>query len=416
MLSLMLNKGGNMVSKVFHAVTAGLYKNFSNQSGSQQITRIALPLILGVGLIYALVRYSTNWLGHSPTNNKQTPPKDKTEPNNAAPTSTGSAVEKASLSSTFLSKLIPTEEEYTKNLASIPGQAIPSTAQIDSEKETSEFFDLAKDGNGDIRLWSNDKPRKLQKDGFMELSQKWISRGGKVFHPQKGKPVVVDSNALCSPWCHEGKNRSALVCDFLMRTGHHDTLLPEGAKDGYLFPDLDVDSDAEDARYPVIRETTGFQAGRVVRIGDKFTERQEGFTELFNEFATLDKPVMIFAFVSAVPLLMREIMKRTDDKSLSNITLVAFHHSDPMADVPNPTKRENVNAFANWVVKHNLQEKLEQAQALYDRWKAAGNNASVRTPIFNELAPLEQELFFYSRKDAAEQFQTELAQLICVSQ
>ena len=218
-------------------------------------------------------------------------------------------------------------------------------------------------------------------------------QGGEFIWPENNKPVVVDSNTLCLPWCHEGKNRSALVYDYLMRAGHHETLLPEGAKDGYLFPSLEDMNDTEDGRYPVIQAMTGFQRGKVFRIGDKLlaegTNLEQGFTDLFKQLVRLNRPVMIFAFVSAVPILMREILNRAEDGDIKAITIVAFHHDDPMA-VPDPLKQGQANAQESWVVNNQLEDPLTKAQTLYTEWDAVSKkNSALRNAGKDESDPKE---------------------------
>ena len=401
-----------MITKIFHQCTANVYRNFFNQPSSQQILKVAFPLI-AVGIAsYVYWR----WTASTGTNDKK-PKLTDIEP---------------------LDKFRSSEKEYTQqNLNAIPCTATISGTTTFPLNEADSFFDAACDDNGDIRLWDNDNPRKLQKSDFSLLAAQWVNRGGKFFHPQEGKPVVIDRDTVCSPWCHEGKNRSALVYDYLMRAGHPETLLPEGAKNGYLFPDVENVEDAEDDRYRVLASTTGFQLGKIFRLGDKLksenTDLQQGFTTFFNQLVTLNKPVMLFAFVSAVPILIREIMRRTGDENLSNITIVGFHHDDPMT-VPNPLKQDQAKTDDDWVVKNSLQDQLTLAQKLYTEWDTLSKeNANLRKAgkdendpgrkalaarceeLTRQIAPLEQELLLHRRKDAVTRFQNEeLAKLIVV--
>lgn len=400
------------ISKIFHQCTANIYRNFFNQSSSKQILKVAFPLI-AVGIALHVYWRWTATTDISDKNREFTDIKS-------------------------LNKFRPTELEYTQSLSAIPCTAIGSGAATDSLLEADSFFDAACDGKGKIRVWDTDDPQELQKAEFTCLAKHWVDRGGKFLYPQEDKPVVVDCDTVCLPWCHEGKNRSALVYDYLMRAGHLETLLPEGAKNGHLYPGLENFEDAEDARYPVLESTTGFQHEKIFRLGDKLraenTDLQQGFTTLFNQLATLNKPVMIFAFVSAVPILMREIMKRTGDAKLHNITIVGFHHDDPMT-VLDPCKQGQANVHENWVVENNLQVQLLQAQKLYTEWKDVADQKSAALKqegkdqddaeikplaarcreLTAEREPLETKLLFYRRKHAVMRFQNEeLAKLIVV--
>jgi hypothetical protein len=391
-----------MVTKILHQCTANTYRNFFNQSTSQQILKVAFPLI---AVALALHVY---WRWTATTDIKP------------------------------LDKFRSTELDYTRDLSAIPCTAVNHGETTSPLVEADHFFDSACDNNDDIRLWDYDNPRKLKKDGFTLLVTQWVIRGGKFFYPEEGKPIVVDCDTVCSPWCHEGKNRSALVYDYLMRAGHHETLLPEGAKNGHLYPDVENVEDVEDGRYPVLKDTTGFQQGKIFRLGDKFKSEnidlQQGFTALFNQLATLNKPVMLFAFVSAVPILMREVMKRTGDVDLNNITIVGFHHDDPMT-VPDPVYPNLAKADEDWVKENNLQNKLGEAQKLYKEWKTAADQksealkqdgkdetdadikslAKLCEELSEKIAPLKKELQFHRRKAAVIRFQNEvLAKLIFV--
>ncbi|HEY5234941.1 MAG TPA: hypothetical protein VIJ14_02085, partial [Rhabdochlamydiaceae bacterium] len=262
------------ISKVLHTCTSGIYRNFSNQSSSQQVLKVALPLIaLGAAGLFIYRR----WTATAQTS----PPTERF----------------VSTAAIALQKFISTSDEYDDRVSAIPVIAKESSVSRDPLQEARLFYDHACDNNGDIRLWDTDEPRKVGINWFMEQAEHWVSRGGNFFYPEKGKPVVVDATTVCSPWCHEGKNRSALVYDYLMRAGHLETLLPEGAKNGYLFPDVLAVEDAEDGRYPVLHETTGFNHGKVFRLGDKLltegTDLQQGFTAFFNHLATLNQPVML---------------------------------------------------------------------------------------------------------------------------
>ncbi len=401
-----------MVTKVLHQCTANIYRNFFNQSLSQQILRVAFPLI-AVGIALHVYWRWTATTGPITKNREPTDIKS-------------------------LDKFRSTEFQYIRSLNAIPCTAAPNSKEAtDSLNEASNFFDRACDNNGHIRLWDNDDPRKLDRGAFRLLAVEWDFRKGKFFFPQEGKPVVVDCDTVCSPWCHEGMNRSALVFDYLMRAGHPETLLPEGAKNGHLCPDVANVEDAEDARYRVLESTTGFQQ-KNFRLGNKLRSEhidlQQGFTTLFKQLATLNKPVMIFAFVSAVPILMREIMKRTEDENLSNITIVGFHHDDPMA-VPNPIHSNLATADEDWVVENDLQDKLVKAQQLCTEWESVvkkkstalkddgkdENDADIKAlavrckELSEQMAPLEQELLFHRRRHAVIRFQNEeLAKLIVV--
>ncbi len=385
------------IPKVLHTCTAGIYRNFSNQSSFQQVLKVALPLIaLGAAGLFIYRRWTAT---------TQTPPLlKKSEPTDAS----------------ALTKFLSTSVEYA-GLIPIPTTAKECKVKHPPQQAAESFFKHACDNNGDISLWDTDKPQKVKKDWFMRLAKDWIARGGNFFYPEKDTPVVVDANTLCSPWCHEGKNCSVLVYDYLMRAGHHETLLPEGAKDGYLFPAMPAVLDAKNPRYPVLLETTGFNQGKFFRLGDRLltqgTDVQQGFTDLFHQLATLNKPVMLFAFVSAVPILMREIMKRTGNEDLSNITIVGFHHADPM-DVGSPMKRDQATVNDAWVVANNLGETLTRAQLLEEQWDQALNTQAESTQIRElnkEKSSLEHTLLFRRRVDAVKRFQNEvLAQLIFV--
>ncbi len=410
-----------MVSKVFHTCTAGLYRNYFNQSSTQQVTKVALPLIaLGVACLYI----HRLW-----TATTQITPPHKSKPV-ASPNPVASE----------LQPFLPTDFEYNSDLPSIQCSSTRPSFVPDSMNEAEAFFEKACDQVADkdnrvIRVWEQDNPRKLTKALFMRLAQSWIDRKGHIFCPEKGKPVVVDKNATCSPWCHEGKNRSPILFDLLRRAGIQKVLLPEGVKSGYLNPERIQVEDAVDLRFPAIQATTGFR-GSVTRIGDRLDAnninlQQKGFTNLFNQLATLNEPVMIFAFISAVPILMREIMQRTGDKDLSHITIVAFHHDDPNT-CETPLNPENANQRTPWVIENNLQELLRDGQKAYEVWN---RNKAELTALRKEKGPYhddvvekeqlsstlaahyrhyENELQVHQRVYQITLFQEELAQLIYV--
>jgi hypothetical protein len=444
------------IFKILHQCTAGIYRNFFNQSSSQQILRLSLPLIaLGAIALALFVRWrwtattdpihknletiDINNLKNQKAQNTKSETLDERQNTNEDKkdkvTSTQSKTDSSRIR-TF-DNFRSTKEEYVLDLDPISCKAADIRTTTSDLVDADNFFDQACDSNGDIRLWNTDEPQKMQKTGFMDLARRWVNRGGKFIWPEAHKSVVVDSNTLCLPWCHEGKNRSALVYDYLMRAGHHETLLPEGAKDGYLFPFLEDLNDAEDGRYPVIQTTTGFRNGKVFRIGDKLlaegTNLKQGFTDLFNQLARLNRPVMIFAFVSAVPILMREILNRTEGGNIKDITIVAFHHDDPMA-VLDPRKKGQANAQESWVVNNQLQDQLTQAQTLYTEWDTGSKeNLALRNAgkdendpdrislvahckkLSEQMKPLEANLLFHRRRNAVNEFQHEiLARLISV--
>jgi hypothetical protein len=427
------------VFKILHQGPAGIYRNFSNQSSSQQILKLAIPLI-ALGAIALFVRWrwtaATGSVHKNPETSEATDERQNTnEDKNAKVTSTQSKTDSSRIRP--LDDFKSTKEEYVLGLDPIPCTAVDIRTTISALDDADNFVNQASDCNGDIRLWNTDKPQKMHRTGFMDLVQRWVNRGGQFIWPEDGKPVVVDSNTLCLPWCHEGKTRSALVYDYLVRAGHHETLLPEGAKDGYLFPSLEDINDAEDGRYPVIQATTGFQHGKVFRLGDKLlaegTNLKQGFADLFDQLARLNRPVMIFAFVSAVPILMREILNRTEGGNVKAITIVAFHHENPMA-VLDPLKKDQASAQESWVVDNRLEGQLTQAQTLYTEWDAASKeNSALRSAgkdeddparislaarckeLSEQMKPLEEILMVHRRLHAVEEFQHEiLARLISV--
>jgi len=461
------------ISKTFRTCTSGIYQNFSSHSFSQKVLRVALPILaIGVVAIY-IYRKWTAQTGPvtKPTVTTLDQPKTSTtqpttsttlgitttdttvvvQPEKTASqlTSTTSRTNNTAVTQTNTNTTKPTNAALNRYKATdidyrTPAEAIVSLAKttedepVDSLVQARLFINQAADTEGNIRLWNTDDPRKISKAAFLELAKQWKARGGKFVYPEEGKAVFVEANTVCMPWCHEGKNRSALVYDYLRRAGHQETLLPEGAKDGHLCPGRIVDTDySADNRYLVISQSTGFRSGKVVRSGEKLLAEnidvQQGFTDLFTQLATLNQPVMLFAFVSAVPILMREIMTRTGTVNLSNITIVGFHHDDPMT-VASPTK-DQTSTHDTWVVKYkDLTAALKRGQQLEKDWAdASAENAKLRreevgladlrrkrlTDLCKELseekAPIETELLFYRRLDAMKRFQTEvLARLIHV--
>jgi|GEM_PF-1575649 len=419
------------ISKIFPNRTSGILQNFFTQSSSRQILQVALSIIA----IGAAAIFYRKW--NARTGPIITKPTDTTK-SSTPPTKTSlDQVKKGSLASIYqkaLNRYKATDGDYRIPSAPIPIQAKKTENEpLDSIVQARLFIEKAADGEGNIRLWNDDNPRKINKDEFINLAKQWVARGGKFVYPEEEKAISVDANTICMPWCHEGKNRSALVYDYLRRAGHQETLLPEGAKDGYLCPGAEVDADAVHQRYGVMKELTGFHSGKIVRSGEKLSAEnadiQQGFTDLFNQLAKIKQPVMLFAFVSAVPILMREIMARTGNVDLNNITLVGFHHDDPMT-----VSLEELRLTDPWVLNNGLAETLQEFHLLNSEWKDlsiqnttlrnAGRNeydvirqqkAARCKKISEQKAPLEATLLHYRRLEAVKEFQTAvLARLIRV--
>lgn len=182
------------IFKILHQCTAGIYRNFSNQSSSQQILRLSLPLI-ALGAIALFVRWRWTATTGSIHKNPETidiknlkDQKDQNTKDERQNTNEGKNDKVTSTHSKIDSSLIrtldnfrSTEQEYVLDLDPISCKAADIRTTTPDLVDADIFFDRARDDNGDIRLWSTDEPRKMQKTGFMDLARRWVGRGGNSY-------------------------------------------------------------------------------------------------------------------------------------------------------------------------------------------------------------------------------------------